>query len=129
MDITQYFLMFLSWALVGLAVVVFLLCKIKQMSVKNEKAAQIAAAIRGGAMTFLREEYKLIAIMVAVVAIAIAYFFNLTASGLFIAGSLCSMITGLIGMHAATQANVRTTVAAQEKGEHGAFLVAFFGGG
>lgn len=129
MDITQYFLMFISWALVGLAVVVFLLCKIKQMPVTNEKARQIASAIRGGAMTFLREEYKLIAIMVAVVALAIAYFFNVTAAGLFIAGSLCSMITGLIGMHAATQANVRTTMAAQSKGEHSAFLVAFFGGG
>jgi K(+)-stimulated pyrophosphate-energized sodium pump len=129
MDITQYFLMFISWALVGMGIVVFLLWKIKQMPVTNEKARQIAAAIRGGAMTFLREEYRIIAMLVAVVAVAIAYFFNLTASALFICGSLCSMITGLIGMHAATMANVRTTMAAQEQGEHGAFLVAFFGGG
>lgn len=129
MDITSYFIMFVTWAVAGLAVVVYLLFKIKQLPVTNEKAQHIANAIRGGAMTFLRAEYQIIAIMVAIVAIAIGYFFNITAAGLFIAGCLCSMITGLIGMHAATLANVRTTMAAQQKGEHGAFLVAFFGGG
>jgi K(+)-stimulated pyrophosphate-energized sodium pump len=32
-------------------------------------------------------------------------------------------------MHAATRANVRTTMAAKDKGEHAAFLMAFLGGG
>jgi K(+)-stimulated pyrophosphate-energized sodium pump len=39
------------------------------------------------------------------------------------------MLTGLIGMKAATKANVRTTLAAEKKGEHEAFMVSFFGGG
>lgn len=47
----------------------------------------------------------------------------------FAAGSLLSMSTGFIGMNAATDANVRTTLAARNQGEHAAFLVAFFGGG
>ena len=36
---------------------------------------------------------------------------------------------GFLGMSAATDANVRTTMAAKEKGEHAAFSVAFLGGG
>ena len=39
------------------------------------------------------------------------------------------MSTGYIGMNAATDANVRTTMAAKEQGEHAAFSIAFFGGG
>jgi K(+)-stimulated pyrophosphate-energized sodium pump len=39
------------------------------------------------------------------------------------------MLTGYIGMRAATIANVRTTMAAKDDGEHKAFLTAFFGGG
>ena len=48
---------------------------------------------------------------------------------LFACGAVISMITGFIGMRAATAANVRTTMAAKEKGEHAAFLMSFFGGG
>ncbi len=129
MDITSYFLMFMASAAVGLAVVAYLLYRINLLEVTQEKAKEIAQAIRGGAMTFIRAEYKIIAIMVAIVAVALAYCFNFTAAILFICGSLCSMITGLIGMHAATRANVRTTMAAKDSGEHAALLVAFFGGG
>ena len=47
----------------------------------------------------------------------------------FVCGSLLSLTTGFIGMKAATDANVRTTLAAQQEGEGKAFLIAFFGGG
>lgn len=129
MSIENYFLLFGFWGLVGLAVVCVLMYKIKQLPVLNEKAREIALAISGGAMTFLKEEYKIIATMVIVIAIALAYFMSSLAATLFVVGSLCSMVTGLIGMHAATHANVRTTTAAQQHGEHAAFMVAFFGGG
>lgn len=39
------------------------------------------------------------------------------------------MLTGFIGMRSATEANVRTTIAAKEQGEAAALKVAFFGGG
>ena len=39
------------------------------------------------------------------------------------------MPAGYIGMNAATDANVRTTMAAKDQGEHAAFSIAFFGGG
>ena len=47
----------------------------------------------------------------------------------FALGAFSSMLTGFIGMCAATDANVRTALAAKEKGEHAAFQMAFFGGG
>ena len=43
-------------------------------------------------------------------------------------GAACSGVAGFIGMYTATKANVRTAVAANEKGASEALNVAFFGG-
>jgi K(+)-stimulated pyrophosphate-energized sodium pump len=45
-----------------------------------------------------------------------------------VTGAVCSAFAGYFGMYTATQANVRTTVAAAEKGASEALTVAFFGG-
>jgi len=130
MTIQFYFLIFAGIALFGLAVVAFLMNTIQRIRVDNEKAAKIAKAIHGGAMTFLKAEYTIIALVVLIVAGIIGFIFkSALAAGIFIIGSLASMLTGLIGMHAATLANVRTAMAAKNKGEYAAFMVAFFGGG
>ncbi len=92
----------------------------------------IAAAIQDGAMAFLRAEYKVLAIFVAVVAILLAVSGNTEGSsplvGLsFIVGAFCSGLAGFIGMKVATKANVRTTNAARTSlGK--ALEVAFAGG-
>jgi K(+)-stimulated pyrophosphate-energized sodium pump len=130
MSIQMYYLIFGGVSLFGLSVVAFLMHAIQRVRVDNEKAAKIAKAIHGGAMTFLRAEYKIIAAVVVIVACLIGFMFKSSlAAMIFIIGSLASMITGLIGMHAATLANVRTAMAAKNKGEYAAFMVAFFGGG
>lgn len=116
-------------ALLGWAVVALLMRKINSVKVDHPKAERIAQAIRSGAMTFLREEYKLIAIVVLVAGALLAYFSSLVVAGSFIVGSVMSLITGFIGMRAATSANVRTTMAAKNSGERAAFMEAFFGGG
>ncbi|MCF7900066.1 sodium-translocating pyrophosphatase [Candidatus Babeliales bacterium] len=113
----------------GALVVAGLFSKISAIAVSDKKAAKIADAISVGAMTFLQEEYKIISLVIIIVAGAIGYFVGIVPAGLFAAGSLFSMVTGFIGMRAATSANVRTTMAAKESGEHAAFLVSFFGGG
>ena len=46
----------------------------------------------------------------------------------FLLGALCSGIAGFIGMYSATKANVRTAVAARDKGPSEALNIAFFGG-
>ncbi len=129
MNITTYFLVAGGVGLLGLAVVTFLLSLIRAIPVDNAKAAHIARAIRSGAFTFLREEYQIIAIVVFLIAAIVAYCINITAAFIFIFGALFSMVTGFIGMIAATDANVRTTIAAKNKGEHAAFSIAFLGGG
>lgn len=130
MSIQMYYLIFGGIALFGLAVVLFLVNAIQRIRVDNERAAKIAKAIHGGAMTFLSAEYKIIAAVVLIVSCLIGFVFkSALAAGIFVIGSLASMVTGLIGMHAATLANVRTAMAAKNKGEYAAFMVAFFGGG
>ena len=125
----SYFTFFMATGLVGVAVVAWLFYKILRIRVDNEKAAHIAGAISQGAMTFLFVEYRIISVVVLVVAALLAYLFSPLAAGVFAVGALCSSITGFLGMRAATLANVRTTMAAKKHGEHEAFLVAFFGGG
>ncbi len=129
MSSMHYLIVFSGVSLFGLSVVFFLLQKIRSLPVDHEGAARIARAIRDGAMTFLLEEYKIIALVVAIIAGLIGYFMSPLAALVFIFGAVLSMTTGFIGMHAATDANVRTTMSARDKGEHAAFLVAFFGGG
>jgi len=129
MDIFHYFIAFAGVSFVGLVTVFALLKRIRSIAVTHEKAAHIAAAIRQGAMTFLKEEYRIIALVVFVVAGLIAFKMSLLGATLFIIGAVLSMLTGFIGMVAATDANVRTTLAAKEKGEHAAFMVSFLGGG
>jgi K(+)-stimulated pyrophosphate-energized sodium pump len=115
--------------LLGLVIVAGLMMYIRSIKVDNAKAQHIADLIRSGAMTFLWEEYKVIAFVVAIVALLLSYFGSVTAAFAFIAGSILSLSTGFIGMCAATDANVRTTLAAKNHGERAAFFVAFFGGG
>ena len=129
MDIFQFFLLTTGIALLGLIVVIALFVKIRAIIVDNAKAQDIATAIRNGAMTFLREEYQIISLVIALVAIVLGFFISLLSAGCFIFGALLSMATGYIGMNAATLANVRTTMAAKDHGEQAAFSIAFFGGG
>ena len=99
----------------------------------DEKMTKIAKHIAEGAMSFLKAEYKILAIFV--VAVAILLFFKGNSEegshGMvavsFIVGAICSALAGFIGMRVATKANVRTTQAARTSlGK--ALEVAFAGG-
>ena len=130
MEISSLYQIFGGAAVLGFVVLVLLYRSIMSIKVDNDKARKIAAAIRLGAMTFLREEYTIILGTILAVAGVIAYLTQtLYLPGVFILGAVLSMITGFLGMLAATGANVRTTMAAKNDGQHAALLVAFFGGG
>jgi K(+)-stimulated pyrophosphate-energized sodium pump len=99
----------------------------------SDKMKRIAKNIADGAMSFLKAEYKILAIFV--VAVAILLFFKgsneVGSNGMvavsFIIGAICSALAGFIGMKVATKANVRTTNAARTSlGK--ALEVAFAGG-
>ena len=99
----------------------------------EDRMKRIAKNIADGAMSFLKAEYKVLAIFV--VAVAILLYFKGSAeegsSGIvavsFIIGAICSALAGFIGMKVATKANVRTTQAARTSLGR-ALEVAFAGG-
>lgn len=124
-----FFLFLLLTIICGFSVVFFLIRYIKQLPVDDKKAAEVAGAIREGAMAFLKEEYKLIFFILIPIAIVLSWFTYVLSGVFFSLGALFSLLCGFIGMYAATDANVRTTIAAKKEGEESAFLVSFFGGG
>ena len=88
----------------------------------------IAEAIHTGAMAFLRREYSILVGFIVVVAVLLSFAIGMRTALAFVAGALCSMLAGFVGMKAATKANVRTAEAARGKGRDKALAIAFFGG-
>jgi K(+)-stimulated pyrophosphate-energized sodium pump len=89
---------------------------------------EIAEAIHTGAMAFLRREYSILVGFIVVVAALLSFAIGMRTALAFVAGALCSMLAGFVGMKAATKANVRTAEAARGKGRDKALAIAFFGG-
>ena len=100
----------------------------------TDKMKEISASIREGAKAFLFAEYKILAVVIIVLFIAIAVFTNTaTAPGIqsalsFLLGAIFSICAGYFGMNIATKANVRTANGAKVGGMNKALLVAFRGG-
>ena len=128
MELLSYLLISSSVALIGLIMMGGLFSKILQIKISNKKAAHIAFLIRRGAMTFLRKEYSILAIVIVAAFVLLSYIASIQAGLAYLCGALFSMTAGYVGMRAATVANVATTMAAKEKGEREAFLTAIFGG-
>ncbi|MFC1466449.1 MAG: sodium-translocating pyrophosphatase [Candidatus Brachytrichaceae bacterium NZ_4S206] len=93
----------------------------------NETMQQISQAIREGAQAFLSQQYRVLVIFAAVVAIAIAVFIRWQTAVCFVIGAFTSALTGFIGMSIATRANTRTTAAAMKSLDAG-LRVAFRSG-
>ena len=90
---------------------------------------QIAEDIREGANTFLALEYKHLSVYAVGVAIVLAIFLGWYVGVAFLIGLTVSSLAGLIGMRAATKANVRVSNRARETKNLGsAFSIAFQGG-
>lgn len=88
--------------------------------VQDAKAAQIADAIRDGALAFLGREYRVLAIVVAAISVLLwctrflqngAVAIPLPVILSYIGGAFLSALAGNIGMRIATRANVRTAEA------------------
>ncbi|MCP4291017.1 MAG: sodium-translocating pyrophosphatase [bacterium] len=106
---------------------------VKNQEPGDEKMVAIAGHIQEGAMAFLKREYTVLAVFVAVVGILLAAG-NAKLEGshwligvAFVLGALASGLAGYIGMKIATLANVRTTNAARNS-LNKALEVAFSGG-
>jgi len=101
--------------IVALLFATYLFFTVKKQSSGNEKMRELSAAIRKGAMAFLKSEYKVLIVFVIVVAslLFVASFFEESrihwgSSVAFIVGAIFSAVAGNVGMRVATMANART---------------------
>tara|TARA_Y100000310_G_C20702561_1_gene831280 strand:- start:3099 stop:5042 length:1944 start_codon:yes stop_codon:yes gene_type:complete len=108
-------------------VVYFLNNSISKADAGNKEMQEISSAVKLGAMTFLKAEYKILAIVAIIITILLGVFINIQTAVSFIFGAVTSVAAGFIGMLTATKSNVKTTQAAT-KSLTDALKVAFFSG-
>jgi K(+)-stimulated pyrophosphate-energized sodium pump len=111
---------------------------VKKQPSSNKRVEEIGKLIREGANTFLRKEYKILAIFSGVVAVILFLFLpspiwkgkfgpNLIMALSYIAGTVFSATAGKIGIQVSTIANVKSAEAAKN-GLKPSFMAGFRGG-
>ena len=116
-------------AVVALLFAFYKIAFVSKQDAGTERMKEIAAAINDGAKAFLFAEYKILAIFVVVLFVAIGLGLGSWITALcFLFGALFSILAGYIGMNVATKANVRTANAARTSGMNKALSIAFSGG-
>ncbi|MFP3928412.1 MAG: sodium-translocating pyrophosphatase [Desulfobacteraceae bacterium] len=89
---------------------------------------ELEEQIHIGAMTFLRREYSILLIFIAVVFLLLGVGIAWKTAIAFVTGAFCSMAAGYSGMTAATRGNSRTAEAANKEGQAKALNVSYFSG-
>ena len=125
---------------IALAFAVYLHLWVKRQPVENRTIREVSALIKAGANTFMRKEYRILAIFAGVAAVLLFIFLpnpiwsqefeavrNLQMVVAYVAGTVLSAIAGKMGIIVATSSNGRSAEAAQ-KGIEPAFLIGFRGG-
>ncbi|MCD6097594.1 sodium-translocating pyrophosphatase [bacterium] len=101
---------------------------LKKLPTGTDKMRKIAGHIRVGALAFLKREYSILFVFIAVVFVLLTFGISYKIALAFLLGALLSMSAGFLGMMSATDANVRTAEAARSSGRSAAFQTAFLGG-
>ena len=94
----------------------------------NELMQKIAGQIHHGAFVFLKREYQIISIFIVVLFAVLTYALSFQTALAFLAGAICSMSAGVLGMEAATKSSVRACQGAKDGGISSALMIAFKGG-
>ncbi len=111
----DYMFIALIAGVLGLGFALFSVFYVLKQSEGTERMKEISAAIKEGALAFLRREYQILAVFVIAVTIILSVIPDLGwRVGLsFMFGAICSMGTGYAGMSMAIRSNARTAAAAQ----------------
>ncbi|MBQ1954965.1 MAG: sodium-translocating pyrophosphatase [Clostridia bacterium] len=113
----------------ALAFAAFNFFGIKKMPEGTERMSEIASAIRVGANAFINYEYKVLGLVVAIVAVLMAVVTTWHAAVALVIGATMSACAGYIGMKIATYANVRVSNTARETRNIGKTVKVAFKGG
>ena len=113
--------------IIGLLFAIYAYFTMKKEGEGDELMQKIAKAIRQGAMVYLKRQYTVIAVIMIVVTAILALVINPLTALCYVVGATLSAGAGVVGMKAATYANVRTTHAAK-KGMANAFRVSYASG-
>ena len=123
-------------ALLALGYAAFSFIGVKNLDEGTDRMKEIAAAIRVGANAFITYEYKIIAVVVVIIAIAFAAIFTVQygefswePSVCFMIGVIMSASAGWVGMKIATYANVRVSNTARNTKNIGSTLKVALKGG
>ncbi len=123
-----YSLISVVLGLLGLLSAYLVYLKVKSSSEGSGRVKEIGDEIHLGAMVFMAAEYKRLGIFCLICIFALYFSLGVETALAFLLGAICSGVAGYIGMYSATKANVRTAVAANDKGASEALSIAFFGG-
>ena len=114
-------------SVISLAYVYYLILEIRKKSAGEGKMIEIASAIREGAMSYLKRQYKTVAWVCGFLFIILFIAFGLITALGFLIGAVLSALSGYIGMIISTQSNSRVAEAAK-KGLAPALELSFNGG-
>ena len=125
-----------SLAVAGVVAAIFLVLSVRKYPKGNEKMIAIWTAIREGSNAYLKRQFRTIAIIAIIISFVILAAFgatiNFTYGGeialSFLLGVVFSLFAAYVALYSATNANVRSTAAA-EKSTYEALKVATLGGG
>ncbi len=130
MTISMAFWLVLISSLVCLLYAIFRTLWIHKQDDGNSKLQEISGYVADGAMSFLKQEYRVLIPFVVVVAILLFVVnsgFGRWQAFSFLLGSFTSGLAGFVGMKVATASNKKTTAAAV-KSINSALKIAFSGG-
>ena len=126
----QYFILLVVFAAgLALAYAAFNFFGVKKLSEGSEKMSEIASAIRVGANAFINYEYKVLAIVIVIVAAIMAIVTTWQGAVALLIGAIMSGCAGFIGMKIATYANVRVSNTANNTRDIGKTVKVAFKGG
>lgn len=93
----------------------------------NDKMKSIAAAISEGAVSYLKSQYTVVAVVAAVIFLILFKLFGALTATAFLLGGTASALASFLGMMVAVRSNARTAEKARE-GLNSALRFAFKGG-
>jgi K(+)-stimulated pyrophosphate-energized sodium pump len=114
--------------ILGLIIAYLIFLYVKKQPNGSELMKDLEGMIHSGAMAFLKKEYSVLMVFIAIVLLLLGFGISWNTSIAFVTGAFCSMLAGYSGMSAATKGNSRTADAANKFGQAKALNISYFSG-